>query len=150
MEQIFFQRKFARFPYKRWFDYVRRNKTNFNRIEESIQNSIRIQIFIKIGWLQNQQDVMEQIFFHRKVAYFPYKCRLDFVSQNLCTQKPKSFVKRIFFFDLHVFWSEFDSEFFGVKIFVVRCMKVFYFLYLIISNLTELHIFERNHSYVST
>ncbi len=61
MEQIFFQRKFARFPYKRWFDYVRRNKSNFNRIEESIQNSIRIQIFIKIGWLQNQQDVMAQI-----------------------------------------------------------------------------------------
>ena len=73
MEQIFFQRKFARFPYKRWFDYIRRNKTNFNRIEESIQNSIRIQIFITIGWLQNQQDVMEmeQIFFQRKSARFP-------------------------------------------------------------------------------
>ena len=71
MEQIFFQRKFARFPYKRWFDYIRRNKTNFNRIEESIQNSIRIQIFIKIGWLQNQQDVMEQISFQRKSVRFP-------------------------------------------------------------------------------
>lgn len=48
-----------------------RTKTNFNRIKENIQNSIRIQIFIKIGWLENQQDVMEQIFFQRKSARFP-------------------------------------------------------------------------------
>ncbi len=71
MEQIFFQRKFARFPYKRWFDYFKKNQTNFNRIEESIQNSIRIQKFITIGWFQDQQDVMEQIFLQRKSARFP-------------------------------------------------------------------------------
>ena len=56
LKQIFFQRKFAYFPYKRLFDYAERNKLIYMKIKIALKKAVELKLNIKICWLQNQKD----------------------------------------------------------------------------------------------
>ena len=56
LKQIFFQRKFAYFPYKRLLDYAERNKLIYMKIKITLKKAVELKLNIKICWLQNQKD----------------------------------------------------------------------------------------------
>ena len=48
LKQIFFQRKFAYFPYKRLFDYAERNKLIYMKIKIALKKAVELKFNIKI------------------------------------------------------------------------------------------------------